>query len=354
MKFEKAKFSTGVDPWARKRRAIGLDPAAGDGTEMVKTEFLAPGQRLPLVVRPRLQGLNLPAWTADNREFVESNLRQHGGLLFRGFEMSGREDFAEFLTALGLRRMEYTEGATPRTKLGDSIYTSTEYPPEQSIALHNELNYVVTWPMKILFFCVTAAEAGGETPIADVRRVYDRIDPKVRERFCEKGWMLMRNAGEGLSLPWQTTFHAASREELEEYCRRAQVEFEWKGDDRLRTRQVRPAVARHPQTGEWVWFNHVAFWHVSSLEPAVREAMLKVFREEDLPYNTYYGDGSPIPDEAVAELRAAYDAETVRFLWEKGDLLLLDNMLVAHGRRPFAGARKILTAMGDPNSERGL
>lgn len=250
--------------------------------------------------------------------------------------------------------MEYTEGATPRTKLGDSIYTSTEYPPDQTIALHNELNYVTMWPMKILFFCVIPATGGGETPIADVRRVFQRLDPAIRERFMDKGWMLMRNAGEGLSLPWQTTFHASTRQELEEYCQRAQVEFEWKDHDRLRTRQVRPAVARQPKTREWLWFNHVAFWHVSSLEPAVREAMFKVFKEEDLPYNTYYGDGSPIDDEVVAALRAAYDAETVRFLWQKSDLLLLDNMLVAHGRSTFSGARKLLAAMGAPNSDRGL
>lgn len=354
MKFEKAKSSTKVNYWDKKRRAIELNSASGSGAGMVKTEFLAPGLQLPLVVRPRLQGLNLPAWAADNSEFVESNLKRYGGILFRGFEMSRQEDFAEFLTAIGLCRMEYIEGATPRTKLGDNIYTSTEYPADQSIALHNELNYVTTWPMKILFFCVTPAQSGGETPIADVRRVFDRIDPEVRGRFMEKGWMLMRNAGEGLSLPWQTTFHAATRDELEEYCRRAQVEFEWKEHDSLRTRQVRPAVARHPQTGEWVWFNHVAFWHVSSLEPAVREALLKVLKEEDLPYNTYYGDGAQIPNDVVAGLRAAYDAETIRFLWEKGDLLLLDNMLVAHGRSTFAGARRILAAMGDPNSERGL
>jgi alpha-ketoglutarate-dependent taurine dioxygenase len=268
--------------------------------------------------------------------------------------VSDQSDFADFLTAIKLPRMEYTEGATPRTKLGDSIYTSTEYPPDQTIALHNELNYVITWPMKILFFCVIPAERGGETPIADVRKVFQRIDPAIRQRFIDKGWMLMRNAGEGLSLPWQTTFHASTREELEEYCRRAQVEFEWKDHDRLRTRQVRPAVARHPKTREWLWFNHVAFWHVSSLTPEVREAMFKVFREEDLPYNTYYGDGSPIEDEVVAALRAAYDAETVHFPWQRGDLLLLDNMLVAHGRSTFSGARKILTAMGAPNSDRGL
>jgi alpha-ketoglutarate-dependent taurine dioxygenase len=237
--------------------------------------------------------------------------------------------------------------------LSEKVYTSTEYPADQSIALHNELTYVVTWPMKIYFFCVTAPAQGGETPIADVRRVLNRIDPKIRERFTRKNWMLVRNFGAGLSLPWESTFRTTSRKEVENYCRSAQIEFEWKAGNRLRTRQVRPAITKHPKTGQPVWFNHAAFWHVSSLEEKVRETLLAEFKMEDLPYNTYYGDGSPIEETVIEEIRAAYRDETIVFPWKQGDLLLLDNMLAAHGRRPFAGPRKILVAMGEPFGPRG-
>jgi alpha-ketoglutarate-dependent taurine dioxygenase len=250
--------------------------------------------------------------------------------------------------------MQYTEGATPRTELGDKVYTSTEYPADEAIALHNELTYVTTWPAKIWFCCLQPAEQRGETPIADVRNVLKRIDPQILERFIEKQWMLVRNFGEGLSLPWQSSFHTTDKSEVEQYCRRARIEYEWKPNDGLRTRQVRPAVARHPQTGEMVWFNHVAFWHLSSLCPKVREAMLAMFDEEDLPYNTYYGDGSPIEPSAVEEIREAYRQETIAFPWHSGDILMLDNMLVAHGRNPFTGRRKVLAAMGEPCSTRGL
>ncbi|HYP52871.1 MAG TPA: TauD/TfdA family dioxygenase, partial [Pyrinomonadaceae bacterium] len=212
------------------------------------------------------------------------------------------------------------------------------------------LNYVITWPMKIFFYCVTAPPVGGATPVADVRRVYERLSPEVREEFTRKGWMLIRNFGDGLSLPWQKTFRVETREQLEDYCRNARVRVEWKSDDRLRTRQVRPAVRRHPRTGELLWFNHVAFWHVSSLAPGVREVFLSQFAPEDLPYNTYYGDGTTIPDDVAAELRRAYDEETVAFPWQPGDLLMMDNMIAAHGRQPFAGPRKILTAMGEPHT----
>src|SRR5262249_14514826 len=125
-------------------------------------------------------------------------------------------------------------------------------------------------------------------------------------------------------------------------------------EEHLRTRQVRPAIVKHPGTGESLWFNHVAFWHVSSLEERVRDAMLSIFKEEGLPYNTYYGGGGAIDPFVVEELREAYRRETVAFPWERGDLLLLDNMLVAHGRNPFQGQRKVLVAMGDPYHSRGI
>jgi alpha-ketoglutarate-dependent taurine dioxygenase len=170
------------------------------------------------------------------------------------------------------------------------------------------------------------------------------------ERFVEKQWMYVRNFGDGLGLPWQSVFQTTDRAVVEQHCRRAGIEVEWKSEDRLRTRAVRPAVARHPRTGELVWFNHATFFHVSTLEPSVRDEMLRQFEEEDLPTNTYYGDGSPIEPSVLDELREAYRQEEIAFPWEEGDVLMVDNMLVAHGRAPYDGARKILVGMTQPLS----
>jgi alpha-ketoglutarate-dependent taurine dioxygenase len=333
--------------WAEKRKSIKPKAVTMFREELVDTGFLAERARLPLVVRPRLAPVNLPLWVKTNRRLVEDKLLEHGGILFRGFELNTQCDFEQFLESLPIELMHYIEGATPRTELGGRVYTSTEYPADQSIALHNELTYVTTWPMRICFFCAKPPDRGGETPIADVRRIYNRIDPAVREKFEERGWMLVRNFGSGFSLPWQASFRTSDRAKVEEYCDGARIEYEWNAGDRLRTRQVRPAVATHPKTGEKVWFNHILFWHVSSLDRRVRETLLAEFGVEGLPYNTYYGDGSTIEDSAIEEIRKAYDQERTEYRWQKGDLLLLDNMLVAHGRNPFGGPRQILVAMGD-------
>ena len=80
----------------------------------------------------------------------------------------------------------------------------------------------------------------------------------------------------------------------------------------------------------------------------VRDVFMATIKEEDLPTNTYYGDASPIEPETLDELRRIYDEETVLFPWQEGDILLLDNMRVAHGRAPYTGARQILVGMTEP------
>jgi alpha-ketoglutarate-dependent taurine dioxygenase len=337
--------------WAAIRKTVSPKAITLSRDELIRSSFLDAERMLPLVIEPNVESVRLHAWASNNMEFIESKLLEHGGILFRGFDVRDQEDFSQFLNSIPVQLMHYMEGATPRLQLGDKVYTSTEYPADQSIALHNELNYVITWPMKIFFFCVTPAREGGETPIADVRRVYRRIDPKIIERFTQKGWMLVRNFGDGLSLPWQVSFRMTDRSELETYCKASQIECEWKDENRVRTRQVRPAVRKHPGTGEMVWFNHTAFWHVSSLKPEVRDLFLKQFRQEDLPYNTYYGDGTDIETSVIEEINEAYKEETVKFIWEKGDLLMLDNMITAHGRNPYSGDRVILASMGNPYSD---
>ncbi|HSL84826.1 MAG TPA: TauD/TfdA family dioxygenase [Thermoanaerobaculia bacterium] len=327
------------------RRAVSL--ARG---QLVEMEPPAPGRPLPLVVRPAVQGLDLAEWAAGNRELLEEKLLVHGGILFRGFPVATVEAFEGLIAAVAGAPLEYRERSSPRSTVQGNVYTSTDYPPEYPIFLHNENSYQRVVPQKIFFFCLVAPEDRGETPIADCRGVYRRIDPEVRRRFEERDWMYVRNFGSGLGLDWPTVFQTEDRDEVERYCRENGIEAEWREEGRLRTRAVRAAVARHPATGEPVWFNHATFYHVSTLEPAIGRALTEELAEEDLPANTYYGDGSPIEPEVLDRLREAYRAETVSFPWRQGDVLMLDNILVAHGRQAFSGPRKIVVGMAQPRS----
>jgi alpha-ketoglutarate-dependent taurine dioxygenase len=309
---------------------------------------------LPLVVRPALPGLKLRGWMSDHRGLVEEKLLDHGALLFRDFPVRSIEAFEEVAIALSGELVEYRFRASPRTTVKDRIYTSTDYPPEQSIFPHNEHSYSPVFPLRLYFFCETPASKGGETPVGDTRRVLERIDADVRQRFEKNKILYVRNYGDGFGLSWQTVFQAEDPAQVEAYCRAQGIAYEWKGNGRLRTRQVGPAIVRHPRTGERIWFNHATFFHVTTLPKELRESLLDQFTEEDLPNHTFYGDGSPIEPDVVEHLRGAYRDVLIEFSWQRGDILLVDNMLAVHSRNPYEGPRKIVVAMAEAFASRDL
>lgn len=319
--------------------------------ELVTTASPGDEPRLPLLVRPACEGVDLAQWLAAHRGRVEEWLRRHGGVLFRGFEVVAPEDLRGALTALGYALLDYVNRSTPRTGVSAQVYTTTEYPPDQRIPLHNEMSYTDRWPERIAFLCVVPAATGGETPLADSRAVYRHVTPRTRERFERAGVMYVRNMGLGVDLPWEEVFQTRDRAEVERFCRAHGIECEWRGDDWLQTRQVRPAALRHAATGEHVWFNQAHLFHSSALGPGMEAALRGALGQDRLPRDARFGDGTPIEEDLLDEVRAAYDACTVSFPWERGDLLLLDNELTAHGRSAFTGERRVLAAMGNPGGE---
>ena len=315
--------------------------------ELVRTEYFDPETRFPLVMRPNVENLSAAQWAENNRGMIEAELLRHGAILFRDFGVGGPDAFADFARAVTPELLDYRERAAPRKEVGQNIYTSTEYPADQHIPLHHEMSYSHNFPQKLWFYCDLPAAEGGATPVASDRVVFERIDPKIKEVFMQKKVMYTRNFSPGFDLPWQDVFQTTDRSVVESYCRQANTEFEWREGDRLRTRQVRQAVVVHPKTGETVWFNHAHMFHTSNLSPLVRESLLAEFTEEYLPRNAYYGDGSPIEDSVLEEIRETYRQTAIAFEWRKGDVLLVDNILASHGRHPFVGPRKILVAMSE-------
>ncbi|MEH3117454.1 MAG: alpha/beta fold hydrolase [Methylorubrum populi] len=306
---------------------------------------------LPLLVSPAREGagLDIAAALPAIRDAAQAHLHEAGGLLLRGFALQGTDAFRAFAAGFGHELLDYEFGSTPRSPVTQGVYTSTEYPPHQHIPLHNEQAYTRDWPMKIWFYCQQAASEGGETPIADSRAIYRAVPQSIRDRFAADGLMYVRNYGNGLDVAWSQVFGTEDRRSVEAYCESHGITCEWKPDGELRTRQVCQGVAAHPVTGEPVWFNQAHLFHVSNLEPEVRSTLLDIVEEEDLPRNVFYGDGSPIPDEDLAAIRAVLAAHTIVFPWQTGDVVMLDNMLTAHARTPFKGPRKVVVAMAEAN-----
>ena len=314
--------------------------------DLIKTSYLQPEQTLPLVIEPNSEEVDIADWARNNREFFESNLRQHGAILFKDFHINSVSEFENVAGAITPSLFgEY--GDLPREGVSKKVYGSTPYPEDKAILFHNESSHLHRWPQKIFFLCVKAAESGGETPIVDCRKVYQMLSPQLREKLEEKQLMYVRNYVEDLDVSWQDFFHTNNKSEVESYCKNAGMEFEWLENNGLKTAKLRPAITTHPKTGEKIFFNQIQLHHISYLDAAVRESLLSEFGEKSLPRNVYYGDGSPIEDSVIEEIGAIYEQAAISFPWQAGNMIMLDNMLIAHGRNPYIGERKIVVAMGE-------
>jgi len=276
------------------------------------------GHGLPAVLRAERAGAELSTWIAENRDEVDRLAHRAGAVLFRGFAVGSAADFRRAMEALSDTILDYGERSSPRSEVSTGVY------------------------------CDSPPISGGRTPLADSRRVLAGLGGETVRRFEKLGVRYVRNYLPGIGLPWQEAFQTGSPAEVEAYCAAEGIAAEWVDEDHLRTTQVRPAVREHPVTGERTWFNHAVFFHITSLPAEVSRGLLDALPEEDLPNHTYYGDGSPIEPETLAELRAVQQSGTTGFDWKRGDVLLVENMITAHGREPFEGPRRILTAMADP------
>jgi alpha-ketoglutarate-dependent taurine dioxygenase len=319
-------------------KALGEDVAATPIRETANS---------PLLIQPVTESSRQMNWIAGHKVAIEKELRLRGALIFRGFGIDSPERLLEFAAATSNDSPNFKEESSPRSQVSGAVYTSTDYPEDYEIQFHNEYSYANEWPMKLYFACIIPSATAGETPVASTRGVLGRLSPATVKAFRDKGIMYVRNFSSGMGVSWHTAFQSSDKAVVESYCQSQGLACEWVEGDVLRTRKVQSPIVKHPITGEEVWFNHGFFWNARSLEPMeVREYFLSL-DPMSLPTNTFYGDGSLIPEDVIDEIRAAYAAEAIRVPWEKGDVILIDNMLMSHGRSSFSGPRRIVVQMAD-------
>ncbi|MFB9037017.1 TauD/TfdA family dioxygenase [Xanthomonas arboricola] len=303
---------------------------------------------LPFTVMAPTRGDALSAYLAAHGAELEPRLVRAGAVLYRGFAPISGEELDALVRSLSSAPYRNDEESSPRNHVHGNVYTSTNYRSEMDIFPHNENSYKQELPTRLFFYCVHPGSEGGATPIVDCRKVLERIDPSVRLRFEERRWMYVRNYTAGIGIPWQEAFNTRSRDDVESYCRGQDIQFEWVGEESLKTWQIRDPLLTHPVTGEVAWFNHATFFNIETLDEDLRASLRDMFGDDGLPHNTYYGDGSPIEPEVIRMLQRAYLAEAVPVNWQTGDLLVVDNLITAHARKPFKGERRIYLAQADP------
>ncbi|ASP76473.1 TauD/TfdA family dioxygenase (plasmid) [Sinorhizobium meliloti] len=302
---------------------------------------------LPAILRAERSSVSLHQWLTSHRDFVRDALHKVGAVLFRGFKVDTPDRLRAVSVAYGDLPRPYLERRTPRSDLGAGVFTSTIHPKDQIIHFHNELSFSHEWPERLWFCCIQPAESGGQTPLADSRSVLQVLCSDTRAAFQSKGVLYLRNFHPGLGLSWQETFQTENPDDVDEFCARADIKTEWRsGGEHLKTWQRRPAIVTHPITGEAVFFNQAHHFHPRTLPAKVERLLRAQHSEEDMPRHAFFGDRSTIPDEIIDEIVEAYESSAVSFDWEAGDVVALDNLLVAHARAAYTGERVIGLVLG--------
>lgn len=259
--------------------------------------------------------------------------------------VTGPEDLVRVRDGLGLTPVTPEGLFAPRTDLGGAVYSQPQWPADREMCHHHEQSYSLNPPSLILLACLSAPASGGDLLLADTARVLEHIPASLTERFATHGWRLTRAYRPYLGLSWTTALRTDSRDEAEKWLAANAVEHSWDKDGSLHTSQVRPAIHTHPRTGKPCWFNDVAFFNQWALAPAERNVLLKTFPPQGFPFNTFVGDGTALTEEEFSSLLDAYDAVGEVHRWQPGELLLIDNMRIAHGRSPHIGALELAVTL---------
>ncbi|MER5912432.1 TauD/TfdA family dioxygenase [Streptomyces sp. NPDC001982] len=289
-----------------------------------------------------------PGWAAAHREALRAQVGEHGALLVRGLDLRDARQTGAVFAALAGELMTEREAFAPRQSYGPGLYSSSTWPANQPMCMHHELSYTLEVPGLMLFACLTAPGQGGATAVADAEQVLQALPAALTERFEHDGWLLTRSYNDEIGASLAESFGTDDRAAVESYCRAHAIDFEWQPDGALRTRQRRSAVVRHPLTGRRCWFNQIAFLNEWTLAPEVREYLVDEYGADGLPFNTRFGDGTPIGEDVVELLNTTYEQHTRREPWRSGDLMLVDNIRTAHSREPFTGEREVLVGMAEP------
>jgi alpha-ketoglutarate-dependent taurine dioxygenase len=336
-----------------------------------------PDVDLPLVLEPdEHAGLtDLVTWIQANRGELDAHVLTHGAVLLRGYPIENAEDVEQVVTALDDNLQTRYLGTSPRQALAPHVFSASELPGYYPIPQHCEMTFVKDPPRRLYFSCLEAPERGGETPMVDFRRVYRELDPEVRDRFEDGGIRIIRNyAGpetrRGWDLwklkRWDEIFGTSDRAAVERDCRAQGSEFEWLPGGRLRIFDNQAVSAAHPKSEIRAWFNHVQVFHMNAAPAEYRRihqlrgglrmwALWRMtqwivgFRRwfgkaEALPMHCTYHDGGEIPDADLEHLRDVIWKNLVILPWQSGDLVILDNRAVSHGRLPYSGPRRVVVS----------
>ncbi|MEX2588559.1 MAG: TauD/TfdA family dioxygenase [Chitinophagales bacterium] len=314
-------------------------------------------------------------WIDQNKEFIDKQIYKDGAILFRGFDINTAQDFEDVAIKIDPDLKNNYLGTSPRNSVTKYVFSASELPSHYPIMQHCEMSFLPNPPRKLFFFCETQPELGGETPIVNFRKVYEQMDPEIRQEFETRGIKNIRNYNGPNSKSkfdlwklkrWDEMFLTDDKNVAEEKSKENGLEVIWKDNDKLRLINDQEACITHPVTGEKVWFNHLQVFHRSAaaieykkihkLQGNLRSffynnfiSIMTFFKEKfsspmEQAMHCTFKDGSEIPRAYVEHVEDLIWKNMSVFPWKKGDVVAIDNYSTSHGRLPYVGDRNILVS----------
>ena len=290
-------------------------------------------------------GEPLHKFLSGHKRGVTLQVETIGAVLFRGFDIDTPEKLDAVVGAYGQPSFTYEKSLSNavRVNLTPRVFTANEAPPDVSIFLHHEMAQTPVYPSKLFFACLQAPEKGGATPLCRSDWVLDRLkaeQPELVAAFREKGVTYTNvmpaepdlNSGQGRS--WKDTLSVTRKKHAEMRLAELNYKWEWLEDDSLRVQTPMLEAIRDIGGGDESFFNQLiaAFrgWKDARNDPSK---------------SVRHGDGSVIDVEALNHAIAIADELTYDLNWQTGDVALIDNFRVMHGRRPYSGKRRVVASL---------
>ncbi len=343
--------------------------------------FLSTEKELPLVIEPvKEKSLAvLKGLLSESSDWFNQQLDTYGAILFRGFDVEGAEQFQKVLELLNVQlESVYHFGSAHRVRITDKVFTSSEAPPEIIIAPHNELNMVPVRPSVLAFFCQVQPDLYGETPIINTEKLFYNLSPRLQHKIANFPQRFVRYVPNHLL---GIVFEGLSQEGITKLLQEQGFDFNWEEDGSIYFECSYITLFSHPKTSrlcfclsvvdslvsrEWyrnirqrysfgkkLYYNwlpanlYKRFQQRLTTAATVVDGSQKRTSTLDAYFLTEDGQSMKMTEAEAKELGKAEWKNAAIFQWKQGDILLLDNLQVAHSRLNTTLKRKILTAFGN-------
>lgn len=249
-----------------------------------------------------------------------------------------------------------------RKDVSDNVTTVNPLSAPNNIYGHQEFSRFDSYPTVLSFFSqisvkslLTNKQNLGQSITLHATELFDRVNekyPKFIEDLHKKGlylsqiWKYPDDPG-SLDYSWLANY--AFGKDINEHdlldikkekaiklaSERVSKDVEFLEDNSLLIHQHTKPIRIHPRNNLPIIFSSLPTYYAPH------------YFDKSKPLTIRYDDGSSIPEEYLDFLfETAVDIEYTH-TFEDGDLLIIDNYLVYHGRNPYDGKREVLASFWD-------